>query len=132
MIVLGCALLGILLASQVTASASGAAFDTRTLFLTATPNSSNIACTSRQIFIAANTYTWQLDFDRISNMGSRRIFLESANYLWEDCIFGQDDGTYITVSFLTLSGGGTAELDSVLAVRLSSSGNHTFGSQLSL
>jgi hypothetical protein len=130
----GAAVLGAIGFAVVPASASpasGTAYDTRTLFLTDTPNSSNVACTSRGIYIAANTYDWQLYLNGTYNPPvGRSIYLESGNYKWADCIDGQNDGTYVQHSTLTNPQGGTASLDGPEVVALDS-GNYTFGSQLS-
>lgn len=106
----------------------GTAYNTRTLYLTDTPNNSNTACTSRETYIAANTYSWQLYFD--GPYGGRDIYLESGNYQWNDCIDGQSNGGYIQTSTLTNPQGGTAEINSD-EFFLPSSGDYTFGSQLS-
>lgn len=127
-----CAAVGVAQVSASASPASGTAFDTRTLFLTDTPNISNTACTSRDIFIAANTYDWQLYLGGggyLGPYGGRAIFLESGNYHWVDCINGQSDGDYVQTSTLTNPQGGTASISSD-EYKLIAPGNYTFGSQL--
>lgn len=119
---------GLYASASPVSPAAGTAYDIRTLYLTDNPNSSNTACTSREIYIAANTYSWQLYFD--GPYGGRSIYLEAGNYQWRDCIDGQDNGGYIQTSTLTNPGGGIADIVSD-EFGLLSSGDYTFGSQLS-
>lgn len=131
---IGAAVLGTIGVAAIPASAtpaSGTAYDIKTLYLTNTPNSSNVACTSREIYIAADTYDWQLYLDGTYDPPvGRSIYLESGNYKWADCIDGQNDGNYVQVSTLTNPQGGVATLNGP-EVDVLYSGTHTFGSQLS-
>lgn len=93
------------------ASDSGPAFNYRELWLKFPSPPGAESCKSREIYLAADTYTWR-QFHIGHSGSSGQIYLAAGWYVWKDCIGTRDKGGYYHDTYLRRKAtGGYATLE---------------------
>lgn len=113
-----------------TATAADTAYNTKTQYLTGTPNSGMAgSCVSRSVYLAAGYYDWGHRMGTGSSVGRANLYLGADWYTWADCL-DPGDGIYGHGTTLKAVNHSWPRVEISRTWRLSSSGTYTWGSFL--